>query len=191
MERVLCVKRKSLRTCITLPLAAVMLITCFTACTQKKESENPASVESSVAVESTEPTYTEPTITVGRVEVHGGDTVSVPIMFRKSPGIAACRLLVEFDNENLELQSLSYGPAFSENGEEPGKTTSPMPLTWSQLENVEGDELFAELVFRVNEEAKLFSVFPITVRYAHDDVVDLDEEEISFAVENGSIEIVK
>ena len=164
-----------------------MLITALTACNSEKQGKT----TSGSPAESTEVVYANPTIIVDRVQAHPGDEVSVHIMRKQAPGIAACRLLVEFEKDSLELQSVSYGSAFAENGEEPGRNTSPVPLTWSQLDNIVGDELFAELRFRVSDVVKPFRVLPITVKYAPADMVNLDEEEVVFTVEDGSVEIVK
>lgn len=180
-------KRSKIRTSILLLLAVSVLITALTACNSEKQGKT----TSGSPAESTEVVYANPTIIVDRVQAHPGDEVSVHIMLKQSPGIAACRLLVEFEKDSLELQSVSYGSAFAENGEEPGRNTSPVPLTWSQLDNIVGDELFAELRFRVSDVVKPFRVLPITVKYAPADMVNLDEEEVVFTVEDGSVEIVK
>ena len=181
---------------IAKPAIAILLIVAlsaitFFACHRETGGTKTEGIETdgSKTVETTE--YESPTITVERVEAHPGDEVKVPVRFMQSPGIAACRLIVEYDNESLELKSVSYGGAFAENGEEPAKLTGPVPLTWSQLENITGDELFAELTFKVKKDAEVHNVYPVTVRHAAGDLVDIDEKEVDFAIENGSIEIIK
>lgn len=182
MERVMNVRIRCTKKSTALLMAAALVLM-FTAC----RSKQPASVTESAE---TECAYSEPTIVVDQVKANAGDTVVVRIQLKQSPGIAACRFLLEFDNANLELQTLTYGPAFAENAEEPERYTSPTVLTWSQLEDVAGDQLFAELTFRVSEDAKLFSVVPITVRYTPADLINLEEEKVLFSIENGAIEIV-
>ena len=135
--------------------------------------------------------YESPTITIEQVEAHPGDEVKVPIKIAQSPGIAACRLILEYDNESLELKSLTYGEKFAENGEEPAKLTNPVPLVWSQLENVTGDELFAELTFKVSKDAEVSKVCPVKIRYVEGDLINLEEDTVDFAVDNGSIKIIK
>lgn len=188
-------KKWNLERGMALLTAAALLVT-LAACQSKTQKPQvsagttaPAAAGETNPIPTTEPAYTEPTIVIDQVKAKAGDTVTVGIYLKQSPGIAACRFLLEFDNENLELQTLTYGPAFAENGEEPAKNTSPMSLMWSQLENVTGDQLFAELTFRVSEDAKLFSVLPITVKYAPADLINLEEEDVAFSVENGFIEI--
>lgn len=138
-----------------------------------------------------EPVYTSPTIVVGQAEAHQGDTVTLPVHIYQSPGIAACRLIVEYNNEFLEMQSYTYGEAFSKEGDEPARLTSPVPFSWSQLESVTGDELFAELTFTVSKYAEISESYPVTVRYAEGDLIDIDENPVEFTVENGSVAVIQ
>ena len=153
-----------------------------------------------IPIQTAEPTETEhpeepanvnPRIILGSAEAHPGDEVVVPVEVAESPGIAAFRLVVEYDEDSLTLLDVSYGPAFIKNGEEPARLTSPFMLAWSQLENLEGDAVLAELTFKVSDKAKVFRSFPVTITCTPADLINIDEEEVPFAIENGSISTVR
>lgn len=166
-------------------VSVILLCFCLTACSFFQKSKIAEEIETTV------PNYSDPTIVVDTVEAHAGDTVTVKVSFVQSPGIAGCRLILEFDNENLILDQLQYGNTFIDDAEMPGDLNSPTVLSWCKLDNVDGDHTFAELTFQISDSAKIFSVFPITVFYADGDMVDLDENNVDFAIMNGSITIGK
>ena len=170
------------------------MMTVLSACQHKTADKQTQAPVDTVAADDTDAVISEsetPTIVVGSAEAHPGDTVVLPIYVMHSPGIAACRLVVEYDNENLVLESVAYGSAFAENGEEPVHLKSPFILAWSQLDNLVGNELFAELTFKVDDEAKTLRSFPVTITCAPADLINIDEIEVEFTIENGSISTVK
>lgn len=155
----------------------------------KNEVASTGNTQTEIVIETTE--YTDPTIVVEQVEAKPGETADVKIHLENSPGIATCRLIVEFDNENMELLSYAYGEAFAEDGEEPATLSSPVPFTWCKLENFEGDGMFAELTFKVKDDVDAPRIFPVAIKYAASDLIDIDENEVEFVVENGSISTIK
>lgn len=132
-----------------------------------------------------------PIIQIDNVVGHVGNTVDVKISLINNPGIALANLLVSYDQELLTLSGIQFNESMGGSWTEPSSMNSPVPLLWyNDASNISGDCTYATLSFVVNESATGGTVTPITVAYQEDEICNIDETNISFAVENGEITIV-
>lgn len=131
-----------------------------------------------------------PTIQIESKTASPGGTVDVQIRLKDNPGIAAVAVDVAYDASVLTLQNLTYGPDFAADGEAPETYKSPLRLVWSSLSNVTSDAVFATLTFLVKESAVAGTKTEISLSYIEGDVINIDEEDVTFEVQNGGIEVV-
>ena len=131
-----------------------------------------------------------PTIQIESKTASPGGTVDVQIRLKDNPGIAAVAVDVAYDSSILTLQNLTYGPDFAADGEAPETYKSPLRLVWSSLSNVTSDAVFATLTFLVKESAVAGTKTEISLSYIEGDVINIDEEDVTFEVQNGGIEVV-
>ena len=119
-----------------------------------------------------------------------GETITVTISVQNNPGIASMKLKVAYEDA-LTLTSVDYNSSIGGQYMQPSKMNSPVTLNWfNGLANSEGDWTFVTLTFVVSEDVEPNTSTSITVTYDADDVYDITENNVHFAVENGTIEIV-
>ena len=131
---------------------------------------------------------TGPAIIAGSAAAAPGEQVEVEISLKNNPGIAVSALDVTFDSSILELNSVTYGDLFREGGEKP-PIKNPVRLTWSALSNVSDDTVYATLTFTVKDSAKAGSSAYVNVSYQDGNIIDIDEEMISFRTINGKVTV--
>ena len=131
-----------------------------------------------------------PQIIVEGTSARAGETVSVTIAVKNNPGIASLKLKVSYDT-SLTLTEIVYNDGIGGQFTLPQTMTSPVTLNWvNATSDSEGDWVFATLTFTVSEDTTP-GTCPITVTYDPDDVYDLTETNIEFAVQNGSVEVIE
>ncbi len=122
---------------------------------------------------------------VQTVSAQPGEMVNVTVSIKNSPGITSAKMAVSFD-EGLTLTDVAYGDVA---GIKPQKMMSPVILNWADgLEDHSGNLLFATMTFRVAADAKS-GLHPITLTYDPDDVFDVTETNIEFAIVNGGVQL--
>ena len=132
----------------------------------------------------------KPTIVVDTVTSAVGKTVEVTIALKNNPGIASMKLKVDYDETALALQSVQYNSTVGGQSQQPQTMASPVTLNWyNGSANSNGDYIYATLVFLVKNTASAGDS-DITVTYDSEDVYNLDNTNIDFAVQNGQITIV-
>ncbi|MBO7519382.1 MAG: hypothetical protein J6T73_01270, partial [Clostridia bacterium] len=133
---------------------------------------------------------TSPQIIVSSTEAAPGETVDVTIALKNNPGVSSMKLKVAFPADLTLNKPITYN--ITEAGgqaTQPGKVTSPATLNWvSPFEDVVGDYTFATLSFTVADTATAGDK-AITVTYNQDDVYNLDEDDVVFAVTDGKITV--
>lgn len=136
-----------------------------------------------------------PAFVMDNVSGMHGNTVSVNISLVNNPGIASTTLIISFDQEAVTLTDIVFNSA--ELGGIPqlppkkdGKYNSGSKLVWiNGGENTYGDMVFATLTFQIDTE--VVGEYDITMTYDPDDVYDITETNIDFAIENGSITVTE
>ena len=129
-----------------------------------------------------------PTFTVSTEQSSPGQNVSVTIRMDNNPGIASIKLKVQFDSD-LILNTVTYDPALGGRSQQPERFTSPVTLNWiNGEENTVGDMNYAVLDFTVAEDAAV-GLHAITITYDENDVYDIAEKNLAFAVVNGGVNV--
>ena len=130
-----------------------------------------------------------PSIVVAQKKAAPGSTVTVDISMKNNPGIVGFKFNVSYDKSVLTLQnaeSVDVEAMFSQN-----LTDMPFIVSWENgVKDVALNGEIVRLTFAVKENAADGS-YPITVRYDADDIYNLKEENIHFAVINGSVDVSK
>ena len=118
-----------------------------------------------------------------------GQTVTVDISMKNNPGITGFKINVSYNKNVLTLQNaetIGFDAMYSQN-----MTAIPFVVSWENgLQDVKLDGEIIRLTFAVNRNAADGS-YPVTVSYQPDDIYNLKEENIHFAVINGSVEVQK
>ncbi len=130
----------------------------------------------------------DPTFAVDEVSAKPGDTVTVKINVVNNPGIASIKLEMTFDDD-LTLETIEYNKDIGGMSMLPQTNDSPVILNWfNGAANSEGDWTFATLTFTVADNART-GEHPINITYTQNNVYNIDEEDVYFAIQNGSITV--
>ena len=142
--------------------------------------------------EPTEPDIGDlPAFVVSKVEADAGaKNVAVTVSLENNPGIASVLLDIGYDKSVLTLKGFTYNTT-----DLVGTMTVPFNASASQYSlsmvsgtsNIEGDFVFATLYFDVADNAS--GKQTITLSYDENNVYDISENNINFAVVNGSITV--
>ncbi len=133
---------------------------------------------------------TGPTISVESVKIQPGKSVEVDISLNNNPGIASMVCNVSYDTNVLALTNVAYGDDFASKGVEPYINGSPVKLVWSDVTEQTTDSVFATLTFTVSDTAESGTTTNVTLSYSQGDICDIDENDVDFTIENGTITIV-
>ena len=119
-----------------------------------------------------------------------GETKDITISMVNNPGVASLKLSVAFPSD-LTLNSVTYNDAgLGGQSQAPAKLTSPATLNWfNGGANTNGDMVYATLSFTVASDATEGDK-AIEISYQQDNVYNIDEEDVVFAIENGKITVV-
>lgn len=130
-----------------------------------------------------------PTFVVEDATVRAGDTFTVAIRTLNNSGIVSLKLKVAYDADVLELISTAQGD-FAEPTFGP-IVKNPFTVNWLEtlLPNNTTDGAVAFLTFRVKEGATVGET-AITITYDPEDVYDSNFDNVSFLVENGTVNVV-
>ena len=129
-----------------------------------------------------------PTLRVDTVEAKAGEEVTVSIRIQNNPGVASIKLKVAYDPA-LTLKSITYNSSLGGQSQQPQQLKSPVTLNWyNGAANTNGDMVYATLTFTVSTFAKAGS-HPITITYDEDDLYNINEDNINFAIVNGGVTV--
>lgn len=133
---------------------------------------------------------TDPQIIIESKKATAGESITVTISLKNNPGIASLKLKVAYD-PSLTLTEVVYNTAFGGQFQQPQRLSNPVTLNWyNGAANSEGDWLYATLTFIVSDNADGGSTAIISATYNPDDVYDITETNIPFAVINGTITVI-
>ena len=153
-------------------------------------SGNYTGISSDTTITATYEVDTTPAIYANNVSAHLGDTgIEVVIAIRNNPGIAGATLKIGYDNSALTFTKATYGSPFGSGGEEPNTAANPVPITWTDVNEVTSDTTFVTLEFKTAAGAVQGNTYPISVSYDAGDIFDIDENDVAFTTVNGSITI--
>ncbi len=100
----------------------------------------------------------EAQLSVGNAKGIVGDTVEVPIIIDKNPGIWGGQIIIDYDSDNFSYVSISNGDVFdycesNDTGDSVVIVANTL-LTQAKLENTYEDGVVATLKFKIKSSAK-------------------------------------
>ena len=121
----------------------------------------------------------------------GASEVAVTISICQNPGLASAKLVLEFDNAALILDRVVYNTAIGGQALLPQNNQSPLTLNWfNGTQDATGDFVFVTLYFSVSDTAEAGN-YEVTATYNADDIYNIEETNIDFAVMNGKITVTE
>lgn len=127
-----------------------------------------------------------PTFSVSNKTVTAGSKAVITISIKNNPGITSAKLNVEFDGD-LTLESVAFSSNLGTMTQHSEPLTSPVTINWfNGLTDFKNDTEFATLTFTVSKSAANGG-HDIIVTYDKNDVFNVDEKNIDFAVANGIV----
>ena len=131
-----------------------------------------------------------PLITVSDYEAMAGGTVTVTVALKNNPGIASLILKVAYDHRLLTLTNVQYNNALGGQTIAPVDFNSPVTLYWiNEFADMSNDTVFATLTFKVNDDATVGNSSDIVISYNANDIYNINEENIEFTIQNGTITV--
>ena len=128
-------------------------------------------------------------IVVESKEALPGETITVTIAVKNNPGIASMKLKVKYGTL-ITLTNITYNAEIGGQFQQPQTMNSPVVLNWfNGASNSYGDWIYATLTFVVSETAEAGDCVDISVTYDENDLYNIAEENVEFAIVNGKIEI--
>ena len=137
-----------------------------------------------------EPTYTEPTIVVSKVEGEAGENVSVTVSMKNNPGIVSTKVEIGYDASVLEFVGAEDGDFNVKGYSYSDDTRNPYIINWCWANgDNETTELLATLTFKIKDDAAA-GTYPLTLIYDNEgDIYDVDFETVYFAAAEGSVTV--
>ena len=130
-----------------------------------------------------------PQIIVENKTAPAGSEVKVNVSLKNNPGISSMGLTLKYEKTKLTLKAVNYNSAMGGQSMQPQTMDSPVILNWiSPIANYNGDGTYAELVFKVSDKAESGAV-PIEITYDSNNVYNLNDENVAFAVKNGTVTV--
>jgi len=127
-----------------------------------------------------------PSFVVDKVSAKGGETVDISIRVKNNPGITSIKLEVTYPDV-LTLKSVTPGSSLGSNFLASPEGRYPLILNWYDgLQDITGDWIFATLRFAVDANAPE-GTHSVDIHYDPNDVFNVNEENVTFAVENGGV----
>ena len=131
----------------------------------------------------------EPTFFVSSATAAAGDTVAVTVQVLNNPGVTSMLMKIAFDDDALDLVSMTYNSEIGGMVVEPQFPTSPITAYWAHgTKNVTGDWIFVTLEFNVSSTAAVGD-YDITLTYDPKDVYNVDDVDVDFNIVNGRITV--
>ena len=98
-------------------------------------------------------------------------------------------LTLKYDKTKLTLKAVNDNSAMGGQSMQPQTMDSPVILNWvSPVADYSGDGTYAELVFKVLDNAE-GGTTPIEITYNSNNIYNLKDENIAFAVKNGTVTV--
>ncbi|MBR5922931.1 MAG: hypothetical protein IKZ59_03965 [Clostridia bacterium] len=128
-----------------------------------------------------------PVFEISSVSVLPNSTFDVTVSIKNSPGIASAKIRLYYDSD-LILNSVTYGPDFTDGCDVPAPLASPVIINWVSLSVFSGSAVFATLNFTAPDGIPTGEKY-ITLEFDPDDVCDIDENNVDFSVINGYVNV--
>lgn len=137
------------------------------------------------------PSPDAPKFVVSQTTGHAGGTVDVTISMENNPGIIAAKLQVSYDQSKLKLTNAKNGTVMG--GSLFSRTYDDIPYSMLWDESLRTSDntkngVMVTLTFRISEDC-LVGTLPITLTYNPENVFNVNMDNVTFAVDNGSIKV--
>ncbi len=123
-----------------------------------------------------------PTLTVGTINAHGGETVEIPVTVSNNPGFNAFTFSFLFDETALSLDSVTLNSAVG------GQLYFTKRAVWVGSNDYTGNGVILTLRFTVADNAS--GTYGIGISYKQGDVCNYNEEDVNFTLVSGSINVI-
>ena len=131
------------------------------------------------------------TATVSSASVSVGATFDVNVSLKNNPGISAFKILLEYDETILTLNSVTYNTAMGGTPVSPQKLQSPVTLFWySGLTDVNYNGTFATLSFTVSDTLTQNTTTTISATFDADDITNTNSDTVPMTVESGMVSVL-
>ena len=134
-----------------------------------------------------------PTFEAETVSGKPGETVTVGIYVKNSPGIAGDTVYIHYDTANLELTNMAAGGqsgmTFVPTHNSQWGTSPVKMMEIGGLFDKTGDWLIGTLTFVIKDGAPA-GLLPITLEYDPDDVCDTNFDNVHFEITHGGVEVI-
>ena len=137
------------------------------------------------------PGTNDPTVIVSNAAGRAGDTVDVTISLENNPGIVSMLLGVGYNRDALTLKSVTDAGVLGAQTHSNNYALNPYILFWANgtaTENFTANGTVATLTFEI-KNGTAAGEYPITVTYDEDNVFDVDDDNVAFAVKNGKVSV--
>ncbi|MBQ6118818.1 MAG: hypothetical protein IJK98_06265, partial [Clostridia bacterium] len=121
----------------------------------------------------------DPTITVGSANAAPGETVAIDVSLSNNPGINSFSLGFAYDEALLTLKTVTASPELG------GQFTYAKKAVW--LNSADSDYNGAILTLTFDTAADAAGTAEVAVTYEEGDIINYDEDDVSFAVVPGKI----
>jgi len=134
------------------------------------------------------------TITVSSVTGLNGQTVEVPIVVERNPGIVLMRIKVDYDSDIMTLTNVIDCGILGTSYNSPTYGNVPYTLVWNNSEatqNIIATGTVAKLKFKIADNVPDGS-YSITLSYEYkkNDILDVDGQPVYFGIENGTVNVI-
>ena len=133
----------------------------------------------------------KPTITASEETTLAGEDVNVSIVISNNPGLVNLLMSVEYDISVLTLTNVTDGGIICKPNNAPTYTANPYKLAWeddTSPTDYTGNGLLTTLTFHVSNSAAP-GTYPITLSINDGDAYNVDIDDVSFSLVNGSITV--
>ena len=133
-------------------------------------------------------------ITVDDASATIGKSLSIDIKLANNPGVTSVRVAVHYDSNLLKLTNVSYNSAMGGQAVAPedyNVLNDTVVLYWIDgFNNYTDDGNFVTLTFDIGEHATVGTQTEISVTYESDDIYDVNDDNVTFAIKAGNITFV-
>ena len=129
-----------------------------------------------------------PSIAVSDVKTRAGNTVSVPIIISRNPGIAMAEMSISYDSSVMTLNDVTNGEVFESSDFMPPDTSkNPLRVVMANYKSdMTNDGTLLTLTFTINDNARV-GKYAIGIGTT---ITNFNEKEIEFEETDGSVEVV-
>lgn len=129
-----------------------------------------------------------PTFAFNSASANAGEEVELTLTCSNNPGINGWAVNIAYDSSVMEIVRTDNASAFGEVTVSQKLTENPFRVQWFGLSDVTTNGKMVGLTFKVDENAKSGD-YIVSISYAEDEVVNLDEDSVHFDTIDATISV--